>query len=82
MNPAPARGSSAALLGSFVMSWMFLFGMIGTGLVGPNRSSIEREFGLSHTQFGAAFALVQIGCSLGAFTRHRASAAASTAGRR
>jgi MFS family permease len=46
------------------MGWMFLFGMIGTGLVGPNRSSIEREFGLTHGQFGAAFALVQIVCSV------------------
>lgn len=51
-------------LGALIMAWMFLFGMIGTALVGPNRLSIEREFGLSHEIFGAAFALIQILCSV------------------
>ena len=45
------------------MAWMFLFGLIGAALVGPNRLSIERAFDLSHETFGAAFALIQIGCS-------------------
>lgn len=53
-------------LTALVMSWMFLFGMIGTGLVGPNRPAIEREFGLSHAAFGAAFSVIQIACSAGA----------------
>lgn len=51
-------------LGALIMAWMFLFGMIGTALVGPNRLSIEREFGLSHETFGATFALIQILCSV------------------
>jgi FHS family L-fucose permease-like MFS transporter len=42
---------------------MFLFGMIGTALVGPNLSTIEREYGIDHSQFGAAFAVIQVACS-------------------
>lgn len=56
-EPIPFR------LRGLVMGWMFLFGMIGTALVGPNLSTIEREFGIDHSQFGAAFALIQIACS-------------------
>ena len=41
------------------MAWMALFGMIGAGLVGPNRPAIEQEFGLDHGQFGAGFAVIQ-----------------------
>ena len=51
------------LVGVLIMSWMFLSGMIGTGLVGPNRSSIEREFSISHGQFGLAVAAIQITAS-------------------
>jgi len=58
--PATAR---AAVPRALILSWMFLFGMIGTGLVGPNLSSIEREFRISHGQFGIVFALIQIACS-------------------
>jgi MFS family permease len=53
-------------LALLAISWMFLYGAIGTGLVGPNRPAVEREFGLSHAQFGGAFALIQIVCSSGA----------------
>lgn len=48
------------LVGVLIMSWVFLSGMIGTGLVGPNRSSVEAEFGLSHGQFGLAVAAIQV----------------------
>src|SRR5205085_2229509 len=47
-------------LATVAMAWMFLFGMIGTGLVGPNRTSIEREFGIGHAAFGIAFAALQL----------------------
>jgi fucose permease len=57
------RSSGTTHLATLVMSWMFLFGMIGTGLVGPNRTAIEHEFRLSHAQFGTAFALIQIACA-------------------
>ncbi len=46
------------------MAWMFLFGLIGAALIGPNRLSIEQTFNLSHETFGAAFALIQIICSV------------------
>lgn len=64
--PRAARplGDNRGLLAGVVLSWMFLFGLIGTGLVGPNRTAIEREMGLSHAGFGAAFALVQIVCAI------------------
>ena len=71
LPPSPAheaRSDEAKLLAVLVMAWMFLFGLIGSGLVGPNRSSIEREFGLSHAQYGAAFAAIQVLCAFGALT--------------
>ena len=46
------------------MAWMFLFGLIGAALIGPNRLSIQRAFDLSHETFGAAFAIIQIACSV------------------
>lgn len=51
-------------LGALIMAWMFLFGLIGAALIGPNRLSIQRTFDLSHETFGAAFALIQIVCSV------------------
>ncbi|MGA1195850.1 MAG: MFS transporter [Candidatus Latescibacterota bacterium] len=62
MNPphTPAK----AHLGALIMAWMFLFGLIGAALIGPNRLSIERTFDLSHETFGTAFALIQIICSV------------------
>lgn len=51
------------LVGLLIMSWMFMSGVIGTGLVGPNRSSVEQEFSLSHGQFGLAVAAIQITAS-------------------
>lgn len=59
-----AHTPSKTHLGALIMAWMALFGMIGTALVGPNRLSIQREFGLNHEQFGAAFAIIQIVCSI------------------
>jgi predicted MFS family arabinose efflux permease len=56
--------NDTTLLRVLVMSWMALLGMIGTGLVGPNLSSIERELRIDHSQFGAAFAVIQVLCSL------------------
>lgn len=44
----------------FIMAWIFLSGLIGTGLVGPVRPAIEAEFGLSHAAFGSGLALSQI----------------------
>ena len=43
-----------------IMSWLFLAGVIGSGLIGPNRSAVLQEYGLSETQFGAGVASVQI----------------------
>jgi len=51
------------LVGTLIMSWVFLSGMVGTGLVGPNRSSVESEFALSHAQFGFAVAAIQVTAS-------------------
>lgn len=56
--------SAKTHLGALIMAWMFLFGLIGAALVGPNRLSIQRTFNLSHETFGAAFALIQIVCSI------------------
>lgn len=42
-----------------IMSWVFLGGAIGAGLIGPNRDAIELEYGLSKSQFGAALAGIQ-----------------------
>ena len=39
----------------FVMACVFLAGIVGTGLVGPNRGAIEAEFGLSHSLFVFGF---------------------------
>ncbi|HEX2951345.1 MAG TPA: MFS transporter [Armatimonadota bacterium] len=50
---------NAKLLGSLLLSWVFIFGMTQAGLIGPNRSSIEAEFGLSHAVFGLAIAVIQ-----------------------
>lgn len=55
-------------LATLIMAWMALFGMIGTALIGPNRLSIQHEFGLNHEQFGAAFAIIQIVCSIAVLT--------------
>jgi|GEM_PF-5817453 len=55
-------------LGILIMAWMGLFGMIGTALIGPNRLSIQHEFGLNHEQFGAAFAIIQIVSSIAVLT--------------
>ncbi|NLF31941.1 MAG: MFS transporter [Planctomycetes bacterium] len=43
-----------------IMAWLFLAGVIGSGLIGPNRSAVLQEYGLSETQFGAGVASVQI----------------------
>ncbi|MCC6444680.1 MAG: MFS transporter [Armatimonadetes bacterium] len=59
-----SRRDAAAVV-SLVMGWMFLSGMIGTGMIGPNRSSIEGEYGVSHTLFGLTVALIQIGSAAG-----------------
>jgi len=47
----------------FIMTWVFLNGLVATGLVGPVRLRVETEYGLTHGQFGAAFAAAQIGFS-------------------
>lgn len=52
----PGRTGVAAL----VMGWVFLSGLVGTGLIGPNRVAIEREYGLSHSAFGLGLATIQI----------------------
>lgn len=61
---ARSRSGDIAVLRGLILSWMFLFGMIGAGLVVPNLLSIERELGVSHGQVGGVFALIQIPCSL------------------
>ncbi len=43
-----------------VLGNMFLAGLIGAGLVGPNRPRIEEAFGLSHTTFGVGVAVSQL----------------------
>jgi predicted MFS family arabinose efflux permease len=60
----PPQTHAKTHLGALIMAWMFLFGLIGSALVGPNRLSIQRTFDLSHETFGAAFALIQIVCSV------------------
>lgn len=52
------------MLAGLVMAWFFLVGLVVVGLVGPNRLAVEREFGFSHAQFGAAFAVIQIVCAV------------------
>lgn len=59
---APAN-SSGAPLGGLIMAWMWLFGAVNTGLIGPNRTAIEREYGLDHAGFGLALAVIQIVCA-------------------
>jgi len=49
-----------ATLRWLIMSSVFLNGVIGTGLVGPNRPAIEAEFGFTHGQFGLGFAVLQM----------------------
>ena len=44
----------------FIMAWIFLSGLIGTGLVGPVRPAIEAQFHLNHAAFGSGLALCQI----------------------
>ncbi|MFP4521400.1 MAG: MFS transporter [Fibrobacterota bacterium] len=46
-------------LRTLIMLLVFLMGIIGTGLIGPNRTSIEKEFSLSHGVFGAGIAAAQ-----------------------
>jgi fucose permease len=48
-----------------IMAWVFLNGLVATGLVGPVRPAVEAEYGLSHAQFGAVFAAGQILFNLG-----------------
>ncbi len=47
------------------MAWMWVFDMINTGLLGPNRTAIQREYGLSSEAFGGALAVLQIVCAAG-----------------
>jgi len=54
---APSGMGTLKLL---IMSCLFLGGIVGTGLVGPNRPQIEEEFAFSHGQFGLGFAVLQI----------------------
>jgi len=53
------------MLRILIMAWVFLAGVVRTGLVGPNRSSIEAAYGLTHSQFGLGIALIQIVCAGG-----------------
>lgn len=43
-----------------ILFWFLLAGAVRTGLVGPNRPSIEEEFGLTHGQFGLGIAVIQV----------------------
>ena len=45
---------------ALIMAWMLLFGAIGTGLIGPNRTSIESEYGLTTTALGVGVAAIQV----------------------
>ncbi len=47
-------------LRTLIMAMIALTGLIGAGLIGPNRSAIEAEYGLSHSQFGTGIAVIQI----------------------
>lgn len=47
-----------------IMAWLFLAGLIMTGLVGPNRMAVREEFGLSETGFGAGVAVTQASAAL------------------
>ncbi len=53
-----------AVLRTLIMSWVLLSGLIGAGLIGPNRSLIQDEYGLSYTRFGVGLAGIQIGFAL------------------
>ena len=58
-----------------IMSLTFMSGIIVTGLVGPNRTSIEAEYDLTHSQFGAGLAVIRVvvsgGLLLAAVALHR-----------
>jgi len=56
--------SNFTMLRVLIMCRVCLGGIIGTGLVGPNRSSIEAEFSLSHAQFGTGLAVAQIAIAI------------------
>lgn len=58
-----ASGHVAVLRG-LIMAWFLIGGMINSGLLGPNRSAIERDFGLTHFGFGVLVAATQIVTSL------------------
>lgn len=44
----------------FLMGITLLSGLVQAGLIGPSRTAIEQEFGLSHAAFGAGLAAIQI----------------------
>ncbi len=48
------------LLRCFIMAVVILAGIVGTGLVGPNRLAVERDYALTHAQFGLGLAAIQI----------------------
>jgi predicted MFS family arabinose efflux permease len=58
--PAAPRPARANRVRGVVMAWFLLGGILGSGLVGPNRPSIEREYGIAHLHFGLALAAMQI----------------------
>lgn len=62
--------NSAALKIS-IMTLLLLMGVLNTGLVGPNRLSIEREYGLAHSHFGLGLAVVQVSATLVLFAATR-----------
>jgi len=48
------------LLRLFLVAVAVLTAVVQTGLVGPNRPAVERDFGLTHTQFGLGLAGVWV----------------------
>src|SRR5687768_10645268 len=58
-QPVPHAGT----LRTLILFRFLITGIISTGLVGPSRSAIEHEYGLSHFVFGLTLAIIQIGAA-------------------
>lgn len=53
------------------MGLILVMGVLNTGMIGPNRVSVQRELNLSHSQFGTGLAVVQIAATLVLFSTTR-----------
>ncbi|MBD3240760.1 MAG: MFS transporter [Chitinivibrionales bacterium] len=68
---SPERPPGTTPLSVVIMSLVLLMGVLNTGMVGPNRMPVQREFGLTHSQFGIGLAVVQILATFALFASTR-----------